>query len=143
MEMKLFKLKLVCLIVSVLSMAGCESNIALHSGAKLNQQIQGEWEVEVRPISDKQGPENWVFANSAFYVIRHDTSVPDTLWSGDYAIDASISKSFVNLSNVKPTVNNTELETKWLIIKLNNEILNIVRDYSGGGHSTYEFIKKQ
>lgn len=121
-------------------MTSCESNTLLRSESKLNQRIQATWQVEIRPLSDPNGLEDWIFSNNSFFVIRYINNVADTVNTGAYAISTTWSKSYMMVSGVIPT--NPELETKWEILILDDKTLSMTRTYGGGGGSTYEFTKK-
>ncbi len=137
------KYRILYLVIAMAILGGCENVIGFHSKSKLDQNIGGTWEVLVRPVSDPiKAPieEDWIMGGGVFYVVKNTGSVVDTFYTGGYAIDASLSKSFLVLVNVDPL--NTELEARWEILELNTKVCRIARTYGGGGVATYEFQKK-
>jgi hypothetical protein len=141
-KMRFFSFTRIVAVVAILAFfSGCQKNNILRSEKELNEQVIGTWE-KAKVSSKEIITENWVFENGLVTRILLTDSTSTNLDRGRYSIDAKLTTAYLTTTEFKKL--GDELNQKWTLVELNDDILIIASDGTqGGGLLTLEFSKKK
>ncbi|CAN5366275.1 hypothetical protein BH11BAC1_BH11BAC1_10610 [soil metagenome] len=135
--MKITLQKLIPLLVIVsFIFTGCEKEELMMSSSKVDSQLQSTWE-KIEMASANTATVTWKFSDGKVSVIKNET----VLASGTYKVDATMTKVYVKTSGF-PSTGYDHMNGKWQVITLDDDILVMADDYSGGTLEM-EFTKKK
>ena len=138
-----------------LTFVSCEQNDLLLSEKKLEEKIQTSWKVLYANSNDSH--ETWSFADGTVSIhlqkyYQNGTMSMDTVLTGDYSIDARVSKAYVKLSNftfADSTIGATnsgfkavDLNRAWTIVMLDDKVLYLSATDNAGAIRSLEYIKQ-
>lgn len=123
------------LIITALAFASCQK--------KKEDKISDTWRlIRVSIDSTVTWYELWQFYDGYLTILKRDevSGNLDTIGTGQYTVDAGLSKTFINMADI--TVESFNYVGLWQVLKLNNEIMVILHEGSGGDWYYREFVKE-
>lgn len=123
----------IVLIIAAIGFASCQK--------KKEDKISDTWRLlRVSIDSTVTWYELWQMDDGYITMLkRNDTTTTlDTLGTGQYAVDAGMSKTFITMESMSDDVN--FYNGKWEVLKLNNDIMVILHEE--GGWYYREFVKE-
>ncbi|MEO8087932.1 MAG: hypothetical protein ABI763_14000 [Bacteroidota bacterium] len=124
------------LVIIIFFSVGCQKEELLMSSSKVDGQLQSTWK-RVEMTSANTPIVSWTFSDGKVSVVKNET----VLASGSYKVDASLTKVFVTTSGF-PSEGYNHMNGKWQVITLDDDILVMADDYSGGSIEM-EFTKEK
>ena len=121
------------LIIGALVLASCQK--------KKEDKISDTWRlIRVSVDSTVTWYELWQFDDGYITMLKRDdgTGTLDTLGTGQYSVDAGLSKTFITMEGMGATVNGYNGD--WEVLKLNNDIMVILHEENGWYYR--EFVKE-
>ncbi len=123
----------IVLIVGALILASCQK--------KQEDKISDTWRlIRVTVDSTVNWYEIWEFDDGyiTFIMENDSTGELDTIGTGEYTVDAGLSNTYINMSNVSVSAYN--YTGVWQVLKLNSDIMVILHEDEGWYYR--EFVKE-
>jgi hypothetical protein len=142
-------MKIILMITVVLTgifLTGCENNEILLSEKKLNNELNGTWKI-VAPRPSVDFTETWIFSSGATSVSSSKNSTSINV-GGRYSVDAKFSKAYIDLSGYSfnsmlySGFTASDLNRKWTLVELSDDILYISATDDRGAIRSIEFVKQ-
>jgi hypothetical protein len=137
---------LIGVILTGMFLAGCENNEILLSEKKLNSELNGTWKI-VAPRPSVDFIETWVFGDGATSVSSSKNNSSLNV-NGKYSVDAKFSKAYIDLSGYNfnsmlySGFTATDLNRKWTLVELSDNVLYISATDDRGAIRSIEFVKQ-
>ncbi len=114
---------------------GCEKNSYFQSESTINSAIEKRWH---RIRVDGGVAEDWVFKSGKIYRIQEKAGIQDTIDTGSYTVNTTISDAFITLSGFSPTYH---FNAKFTIVDIDDDVLVFFGNdaVNGGGTIYLEF----